>query len=146
MGSTSEGSSNLLGAIGNGGTQNTTGASFQVGRAMRADRERIRQLQARLKNEKSNPSGLFASALFARVGISKQIEALRQPTSGTEGLMIDSPYGPVLSDKAAQSGYKGNMRDFLNQQGFKADNAKFAKARRKREAATNARVNSTPLQ
>ena len=138
MGSTSEGSSNLLGAIGNGGTQNTTGASFQVGRAMRANRERMRQLQARLQDQKNNP--------LAQAGISKQLEALGQPTSGTEGLMIDSPYGPVLSDKAAQSGYKGNMRGFLNQQGFKADNAKFAKARRKREAATNARVNSTPLQ
>ncbi len=140
MGSTSEGSSNLLGAIGNGGTQNTTNASFQVGRAARANRERVRQLQAQLQDQMSNPNPLM------RMGLSKQIEALQQPTSGTKGLMIDSPYGPVLSDKAAQSGYKGNMRDFLNQQSFKADNAKFAKARRKREAATNARINSTPLQ
>jgi len=140
MGSTSEGSSNLLGAIGNGGTQNTTGASFQVGRAMRANRMRVRQLQDQLKDQKNSSNPLV------RMGISKKIEALEQPTSGTEGLMIDSPYGPVLSDKAAQSGYKGNMRAFFNQQGFKADNAKFAKARRMREAATNARINSTPLQ
>ena len=138
MGSTSEGSSNLLGAIGNGGIQNTTGASFQMGRAARANRERMRQLQAQFRDQMNNP--------FAQAGISKQLEALGQPTSGTEGLMIDSPFGPVLSDKAAQSGYSGNMRDFLNQQSFKADNAKFAKARRKREAATNARINSTPLQ
>lgn len=136
MGSTSEGSSNLLGAIGNGGTQNTTGASFQIGRAARANRARIRQLQ-----------DLYADANpIMRAGIQKRIQTLNQPTSGSEGLMIDSPFGPVLSDKAAQSGYSGNMRDFLNQQSFKADNAKFAKARRRREAATNARINSTPLQ
>ena len=136
MGSTSEGSSNLLGAIGNGGTQNTTGASFQVGRAARANRERIRQLQ----------DGYADANPIMQAAITRRIQALNQPTSGSEGLMIDSPFGPVLSDKAAQSGYSGNMRDFLNQQSFKADNAKFAKARRKREAATNARINSTPLQ
>jgi len=136
MGSTSEGSSNLLGAIGNGGTQNTTGASFQMGRAARANRERRRQLRGGYAD--ANP--------IMQAAITRQIQALNQPTSGSEGLMIDSPFGPVLSDKAAQSGYSGNMRDFLNQQSFKVDNAKFAKARRKREAATNARINSTPLQ
>jgi len=135
MGSTSEGSSNLLGAIGNGGTQNTTGASFQMGRAARANRNRMGQLY---QDKRGGPM-----EMFKRLSL---IESLNQPTSGSEGLMIDSPFGPVLSDKAAQSGYSGNMRDFLNQQGFKADNAKFAKARRKREAATNARINSTPLQ
>jgi len=133
MGNTSQGSSSLFGSIGRGGTLGYGGAlgrgqragnsgasasrlsspetpdgvaSFQVGRATRANENFI-------SNLRQSASG---QDIRGKMDTYKKIEAFSSPTSGTTGLIEDSQYGPVMSEYARQTGYRGSLGAWQEQQ------------------------------
>ena len=134
MGNTSQGSSSLFGSIGRGGTlgyggalgrsqrasnsgasayraskasseRNPEGVSFQVGRAIRANENFI-------SNLRQSASG---QGIRGKTDAYKKIEAFSSPTSGTTGLIEDSQYGPVMSEHARQTGYRGSLGAWAEQ-------------------------------
>lgn len=152
MGNTSQGSSSLFGSIGRGGTlgyggalgrgqsagnsgalatnsSNTSSpsqASFQVGRAMRANKNRISNLK-----KTASEAGVMEQMLTRA-----KMRALESPTSGTLGLIEDSQYGPVMSEYGRQTGYRGNLRGWQDQQ--KSRNDPGPQSGRRLEEALNA--------
>ena len=77
---------------------NSNGAGFQVDRATRNNAAQVTDLK--------NQQRKLGSAGWT---LDKEIESLSSPTSGTLGLIADSPYGPVMSEYGRQTGYRGNL-------------------------------------
>lgn len=126
MGSTSEGSSNLLGSIGRGGSMGYGGSQGRggsvgnsgseagglsiVSRNLRHTEQRIGTFQNKLYTSGigNSPQTPIGSKQFGEM--SRTIAALKnEPTSYSLGLYQDSPYGPVLSDLAKDTNYRGNL-------------------------------------
>jgi hypothetical protein len=139
MGSTGEGafSSNPFDTSGGGGGYGSGGggsyeelpATATVARVQRLNARHSKELQRRVGREKKragkymaqgllgNPFGFFKSKESRDRWKSKEAELefwRKQETPYSSGLLEDSPYGPVLSDLARETGYSG--RDFRSWQ------------------------------
>ena len=80
---------------------NSNGAGFQVGRATRNNAAQVTDLKNQQRKLGTGTKDWWT--------LDKEIGSLSSPTSGTLGLIADSPYGPVMSEYGRQTGYRGNL-------------------------------------
>ena len=178
MGSTSEGSSNLLGSIGRGGamgyggargrgrsvgnsgsqryalpvTNQGSGSSEPMGMVSRINRSTQHRLQQtegeiqRLRRGSGGSAGMGMAMMFSKRGreLGRQKAGLLTPTPYNMGLWEDDPYGGGrrLSQYGLDTGFTGDFDKWKRSQARIKENEKYKKERIKREAATQAKIDS----
>ena len=177
MGSTSEGSSNLLGSIGRGGSigyggsrgrgrsvgnsgsqgyalpamiqgSGSSGSMGMVSRINRSTQHRLQQTNEqmrRLRDGFGGSPGMGMAMMFSKRGreLARQKAGLLTPTPYNMGLYEDDPYGgQQVSQYGRDTGFTGDFRKWERSQARIKENEKYKKERIKREAATQARIDS----
>jgi len=143
VGSTSEGASNLFGNQG-------SGSSEPMGMVARINRDREHRLEQlnkkirRLRQGSGGSAGMGMAMMSSKRGKSlmSEREALMKPDAYSLGLYEDGPHGRQRSQRGLDTGFTGDFDKWERSQARKQSNLQYKKANQKREAKTQARIDS----
>ena len=147
MGSTSEGASNLyIGNRGSGSSGSSSGSMGMVSRINRSTKHRLLQTNLQIGQHQRLGKGWMGAAMMTSKkgrALLRQKEGLLTPTPYNMGLYEDDPYGGrQISQYGRDTGFTGDFRKWERSQARIKENEKYKKERIKREAATQAKIDS----